>query len=177
MKTWHIHFMRRNDEVKITWHEEPFHSGEIYHLWQYLYDLKLSGVILQVYMNHSNDKKLKDFIDNLLEHGYEEEHGKIEFILKEIGVRLPPAPPDRPHVDVKDIPAGARMNDDEISRLILDELRQKMIQCSYLISLLTNESIIELFAHFHTHKINEMNKLILLIKENGWYIQPPTHVK
>lgn len=63
MKTWHIHFMRRNDEVKITWHEEPFHSGEIYHLWQYLYDLKLSGVILQVYMNHSNDKKLKDFID------------------------------------------------------------------------------------------------------------------
>ncbi|HEY4600625.1 MAG TPA: DUF3231 family protein [Cerasibacillus sp.] len=163
--------------MKPIWHEEPFHSGEIYSLWQYLYDLKLSDVILQVYMNHTNDEKLKDFIDNLLEHGFHDEHEKIEFILKEIGVRLPPAPPDRPQVDVKDIPAGARINDDEISRLLQNELRQRMTQCSYLIGLLTNESIIELFANFHAHKIDEMKKLTLLIKENGWYIQPPTHIK
>src|SRR5699024_7058255 len=95
--------------------EEPLHSGEIYYLWSYLYDAKANIVTLQVLINQSGDKDLKDMLEELLENYFEEEVQQVEGILKELGIRLPPAPPDRPNVELQDIPAGAKFNDPEIA--------------------------------------------------------------
>src|SRR5699024_5415378 len=101
---------------------EPFHAGEVYNLWSYLYNTKEYIVTLQILINHSEDEALGDFLDDLLENGFEEKEQQVEAILKEAGIRLPPAPPNRPNVEVQDIPAGARFHDPEIANLVHKEL-------------------------------------------------------
>lgn len=157
--------------------QDPFHSGEVYHLWSYLYDTKLHIVTMQVYINHTNELKLKNFLEDLLEDNYKEEEQQIEAILKEAGIRLPPGPPDRPNVNVEDIPAGARINDDEITRFIQKKLMAEKLVCTYMISMLNQEDIITLFEDFHSQKTEHEKKLVLLMKENGWFVQPPTNIK
>src|SRR5690625_2815943 len=97
-----------------NYQDEPLHAGEIFHLWSYLYDTKATLVTMQVFINHTDDRQLKDFLEDVLESCFTHEEKQIEGLLKETGIRLPPAPPDRPNVDIEDIPAGARFNDAEI---------------------------------------------------------------
>lgn len=157
--------------------EDPLHSGEIYHLWSYLSDTKMNCVILQVFINHTGDKDLKSFLEELLESCLIEEEQQVEGILKELGIRLPPAPPDRPNVELQDIPAGARLNDSEIAILIKNELTCGKMLCSYIAGIAIQEYIGSMFNEFHSDKSIYEQKLLTLIKQKGWIISPPIHVK
>ena len=156
---------------------EPFHSGEIYHLWSFLLSTKEYLVTLQVLNNHAGDQDLKDFLDDIYENGYTPEEEQVENILKNAGIRLPPAPPDRPNVEVEDIPAGARFNDPEIANLIQRELMVSKMICSYIMGICVQEDIKNLFGEFHTLKEEYDLKLAKLRKEKGWAISPPINVK
>jgi|SRR5699024_6028350 hypothetical protein len=157
--------------------EEPFHSGEIYHLWSYLYSTKATLVTLQVLTNHTGDHDLQTLLEDLTENSFTQEEQQVEAILKETGIRLPPAPPDRPNVEIQDIPAGARFNDAEIAGLVQKELMTGRLLCSYIIGIAIREDIVELFEEFHTQKSEYENKLLNITKEKGWLVSPPINVK
>jgi len=157
--------------------EEPFHSGEIFHLWSYLLHTKEYLVTLQVLNNHAGDQDLKDLLDDLDENGFTPEEQQVESILKNAGIRLPPAPPDRPNVEVEDIPAGARFNDPEIASLVQKELLTGKLLCSYLMGICVQEDMKSLFSEFHTQKEEYDVKLLKLTKEKGWAISPPINIK
>src|SRR5690625_7499085 len=112
-----------------------------------------------------------------MESNLTEEEQQVEVILKETGIRLPPAPPDKPNVEIQDIPAGARFNDPEIARLVQKELLASQLQCSYIIGMSTQEDIKNLFEEFHTRKAKLEIKLLTLAKDKGWYTPPPINVK
>src|SRR5690625_2620269 len=156
---------------------EPFHAGEVYHLWSFLLHTKEYFVTLQVLRNHAGDQKLKDFLDDFLENGIKPEEEQVESILKDAGIRLPPAPPDRPNVKVEDIPAGARFNDPEIAHLVQKELLAGKMLCSYIMGICVHEDIKTLFGEFHTLKEEYDVKLAQIRKEKGWVISPPINVK
>lgn len=156
---------------------EPFHSGEVYHLWSYLYNAKSFIVTLQILINHTEDQALGDFLDDLLENGFKEEEQQVETILKEAGIRLPPAPPNRPNVEVQDIPAGARFHDPEIVGLIHKELMTGKLKCTYMIGMSSQEDIRMLFDEFHTRKAEFDLKLTTISKEKGWIVPPPINIK
>src|SRR5690625_5986141 len=92
---------------------EPLHAGEIFHLWSYLHSTKEYLVTLQILNHHSGDEDLKAFLDDVTENSFTHEEQQIESLLKETGIRLPPAPPDCPNVELQDIPAGARCRSEE----------------------------------------------------------------
>ena len=156
---------------------EPFHSGEIYHLWSFLLRTKEYLVTLQVLNNHTGDEDLKNFLDDIYENGYTPEEEQVENILKNAGIRLPPAPPDRPNVEVEDIPAGARFNDPEIASLVQRELMVSKMTCSFIMGICVQEDIKSLFGEFHTLKEEYDLKLAKLSKEKGWTISPPINIK
>lgn len=156
--------------------EEPLHSGEIYHLWNFLYDGKANIVTLQVLINHSGEQDLKIFLEDLLENCFEEESSQIEGFLKELGIRLPPAPPDRPHVELQDIPAGARFNDAEIASIVKKELTYGRTLCSYIIGCSAQEFVRTLFEEFHSERASYEQKLLTISKEKGWITSPPISV-
>ncbi|MDY0408005.1 DUF3231 family protein [Paracerasibacillus soli] len=127
---------------------EPFHSGEVFHLWSYLYNTQCYMVTLQVFINHTDDQQLNEILNDMLENLFKEEQEQVEAILKETGIRLPPSPPDRPNVEVQDIPAGARFNDSEIVQLVLKELLNSKLACSYLVGISIFQDIRTLFQDF-----------------------------
>src|SRR5690625_3435581 len=92
---------------------EPLHAGEIFHLWSYLHSTKEYLVTLQILNHHSGDEDLKAFLDDVTENSFTHEEQQIESLLKETGIRLPPAPPERPDVELQDNPAAARFNEPE----------------------------------------------------------------
>lgn len=157
--------------------EEALHAGEIYHLWSYLKQAKFNNVFLQILINHTENETFKNFIEEIFENVFESEEQQVEIILKELGIRLPQAPPDRPHVAVEDIPAGARFNDPEIAHLLENELSNGKLLCSLLISTCTKDYLEDLFHQAISLRVEYKNKLHQLTKKNGWFISPPVHIK
>ncbi|GEL76260.1 DUF3231 family protein [Tenuibacillus multivorans] len=157
--------------------EEPLHSGEVFHLWTYLFDTKACLVTMQVLINHCGDRDLKTYLEELLENGYTQEAEQTEALLKETGIRLPPAPPDRPNVEVQDIPAGGRFNDPEIATLVNKELMSGRMMCSYIMGVSNREDIRTMFEDFHSQKEENEVKLKQIMKEKGWIVHPPINIK
>lgn len=157
--------------------EEPLHSGEVYYLWSYLYNTKGNLVTMQVLINHTGDHDLKVLLEDLLESCFTQEEQQVEALLKETGIRLPPAPPDRPNVEVQDIPAGARFNDSEIALLIQKELMNGRVMCSYITGISIHEDLRSMFEEFQTQKEEYELKLLQLTKEKGWIVSPPINIK
>lgn len=157
--------------------QEPFHAGEVYNLWSYLYNTKNALVMMQVFINHTGDQDLKTLLEDIQENCLTQEEQQVEAILKEAGIRLPPAPPDRPNVEVQDIPAGARLNDAEISVLMQKELTAGKLFCSYMMGISIQEEIHTLFDDFHNQKAEYDMKLAKMMKEKGWFISPPLNIK
>ncbi|MRX70672.1 DUF3231 family protein [Bacillus lacus] len=157
--------------------EQPLHSGEVYHLWAHLLDSKCLLVTLQVFSNHCGDPSLKIFLEDVMENCVTQEAQQVEAILKESGIRLPPAPPDRPNVAVEDIPAGARFNDPEIAAMMQKELvAGKMFQTAAAASSV-REDISSLFGEFYVQRAEYEEKLLVIQKEKGWLVLPPVNIK
>lgn len=157
--------------------DEPLHSGEVFNLWSHLLQTKESLVTLQILNNHCGDHDLKVFIEDLMENCIQQEEQQAEAILKTSGIRLPPAPPDRPNVHVEDIPAGARFNDPEIASFLRKELAAGKILCSYVMGIATREDIASMYGEFHVQKAEYEDKLLKIQKEKGWLVLPPMSLK
>src|SRR5699024_313450 len=132
--------------------EEPLHSGEVFNIWSYLHSTKAYLVTMQILINHTGNNDLKAFLEDLLENRCTQEADQTEAILKEAGLRRPPAPPDRTNVELQDIPAGARFYDAEIADLVKKELMSGKITCSYMMGIANREDIADMFEDFHTQK-------------------------
>ncbi|MCM3739332.1 DUF3231 family protein [Oceanobacillus luteolus] len=157
--------------------EDPFHTGEVYHLWNYLYRTKNLLVTMQVLINHAGDNDLKTYAEELVESCLIQEEQAVEGILKEAGIRLPPAPPDRPNVEVEDIPAGARFHDPEIATIIQKELMSTRAESSYVTGIALREDLRTMFGEFHDQQEEYEQKLVNIAKEKGWLVLPPINIK
>lgn len=157
--------------------EEPLHAGEVYYLWSYLYDMKSNLVTMQVLINQTGDHDLEAILEDLSENCFTQEEQQVEALLKETGIRLPPAPPDRPNVEVQDIPAGAKFNDPEIALLVQKALMHGRVMCSYIIGVSLREDLRDMFSDFLTQKEEYELKLLQLSKEKGWLVLPPVNLK
>ncbi|PWW32181.1 uncharacterized protein DUF3231 [Cytobacillus oceanisediminis] len=157
--------------------DEPLHSGEVFNLWSHLYATKAYLVTLQVLINHTGDHDLKVFLEDLMENCIQQEEQQTEAILKTNGIRLPPAPPSRPDVQLEDIPAGARFNDPEIAGLVQKELMAGKIMNSYVMGIAAREDIAQMYGEFHVQKAEYEEKLLKITKDKGWLVLPPLNLK
>ncbi|WP_409298363.1 DUF3231 family protein [Peribacillus sp. SCS-26] len=157
--------------------DEPLHSGEVFYLWTNLFETKAFLVTLQVLINHSGDHDLKLFLGDLKDNCLKPGADQVENILKETGIRLPPAPPDRPNVEVQDIPAGARFYDPEIAAMVLKEVNAGMLTASMIMGLSIRKDITELFDTTHSQLAEYAGKLLDVTKDKGWIVPPPLMVK
>ncbi|WP_102028605.1 DUF3231 family protein [Salirhabdus sp. Marseille-P4669] len=157
--------------------DEPLHSGEIYHLWSHLFATKSYLVTLQVLINHTGDKDLKALLEDFMENCIKQEEQQSEAILSTNGIRLPPAPPARPSVDVNDIPAGARFNDPEIAFLVQKEIVAGKLLCTFIMGIAIREDIAQMYGEFLDQKTEYEEKLLKMTKEKGWLVPPPLNIK
>ncbi|GGA52888.1 hypothetical protein GCM10007416_27490 [Kroppenstedtia guangzhouensis] len=127
-------------------------------------------------LNHTGDEDLRNFIEDLIKTGKQEEE-QIERLLKENGVALPPTPPERPVANLESIPVGARFNDSEIAISIARDLTTGMVACSQAMGGSIREDIGMMYGQFHIKKAQAGTTLLRMQKEKGWLVPPPLHIQ
>ncbi|MFD2370471.1 DUF3231 family protein [Brevibacillus sp. GCM10020057] len=155
---------------------EPMHYGEVFGIWSYLSVSKGLLVGYQTFINHTGDKDLKNFLEDLIR-TMKPEIEQVEKMLKVNGVAPPPAPPERPVASLESIPVGARFNDPEIAVGVATNLAAGMVACSQIIGQCIREDIATMFAQFHQAKVQATGRLLRISKEKGWLVPPPLHLQ
>lgn len=153
---------------------EPMHYGEIFAAWSYLSVAQSTFVENQVMINHTGDKDLEKFLEDYSEL-LESQISELSELLKKNGVTLPPAPPERPKVNLEDIPAGARLMDSEIANAKAKLIATALMSCSTIMGIATREDIGIMFGRFHAKKAKFAGTLLNLLKEKCWLTLPPLH--
>jgi len=154
--------------------DEPMHYGEVFSTWSFLLVGKGMNAAYQTMLNHAGDEDLKKLIVEAID-ACQQEAKQIEELLKENGIGLPPAPPDRPEACLNDIPVGARFQDPELAAKLSADIAGGLVSCSTIIGQSIREDIATLFAQFHAQKVTLGAKVLRLNKEKGWLIPPPLH--
>lgn len=154
--------------------EEPLHYGEVVSVWSFLFGMKNGIAAYQTLLNHAGDEDLKKLIEDAIRMD-QQDMKQLETILKENGIALPPAPPERPNACLEDIPVGARFQDPEISAMLSKNVAEGLLACSQVIGQAIREDIAMLFGQFHSQKAAFGAKVLRLNKEKGWLVPPPLH--
>lgn len=155
---------------------EPMHYGEVFGVWSYLSASKGLFVGYQTYINHTGDKDLKNFLEDLTRN-MKSEMEQIETLLKANGIAPPPTPPERPVASLESIPVGARFNDPEIAASVSADLASGLIACSQIIGQSIREDISMMFGQIHNAKAQAGARLLRISKEKGWLVPPPLHLQ
>jgi hypothetical protein len=155
--------------------DEPLHYGEVFDIWAS--DLAGNGMIAgyQVLLNHAGDDDLKKLLKEAI-NLCQQQNKQIEELLKENGIGLPPAPPERPDICLNDIPVGARVQDPEIAATLSVDTAAALVACSQIIGKSIREDVATMYGQFHIQKAALGAKLLRLNKEKGWLIPPPLHI-
>lgn len=155
--------------------EEPLHYGEVFDIWSALMAGNSSIAVYQTLKNHAGDSDLRDLLTEAIEQC--QDHKKqLEALLKENGVGLPPAPPDRPAANLEDIPPGARFLDNEIGAKLSADIAAGVVMCSQIMGKSIREDVALMFGQFHVQKAALGAKLLRLNKQKGWLVPPPLHL-
>ncbi len=154
--------------------DEPMHYGEVFSLWSYVLTGNKMIADHQMLLNHVGDEDLKKLIKDSIDGG-QQEVKQVEEILKQNGIALPPAAPEPPHVEINDIPTGARFQDADVAASVSAKIATGLVTCSQIMGQSIREDIAMMFGQFHMNKAALGGKLLKLTKEKGWLIPPPLH--
>lgn len=155
---------------------EPLHYGEIFGSWLFLSVEQGLIAAYETFLNHTGDEDLKRLLREWIEQ-CRSDIEPIKTILKENGIGLPPAPPERAEACLEDIPAGARFQDAEIAALLSREVTAGLVSCSSLIGQSIREDLALMYSQIHAKKLAFGGKLLRLTKEKGWLVPPPLQMK
>ncbi|MFC6332640.1 DUF3231 family protein [Paenibacillus septentrionalis] len=156
--------------------EQPLHYGEVYTLWMSSWGAKGSVSCYELYLNHAGDKDLKKIINDLLDQK-KLEIKEIDAILLENGIAPPPVLPERPSVELDDIPVGARFTDPEIAAKLSVEASASLVGCSTAMGQSIREDIGALYGKYHLTMTALGLRILEMSKEKGWLMPPPLHVQ
>lgn len=155
---------------------EPMHYGEVFGVWSYLTVTKGLLAGYQTFINHTGDKDLRTFLEDMTQN-MKQEIEQIENLLKNNGIGLPPSPPERPTTTLESIPVGARFNDPEIAARVTLDIAAGLVSCSQIMGQSIREDIATMFGQFHMSKATYGARLLRINKDKGWLVPPPLHLQ
>ncbi len=155
--------------------KEPMHYGEVFASWSYLLGAQAMIPGYQTLMNHTGDGDLKDLLREMIETARGEVK-QLQELLKQNGIAIPPAPPEKPECTIESIPPGARIMDQEVAARVTGDIAAGMAACSQAVAQCIREDIALMFGQFLQKKAQHGASLLRINKEKGWLVPPPLHV-
>lgn len=155
--------------------DEYLHYGEAYNIWAHLLKAKGCYVKYQILINHSEDSDLMSFLQSMIDNVILPEIKKMETILSENGIQIPPASEERPKADYQDIPVGARLTDPDIAACVHNDIAMNLVACSQIIGLSIRADIAKMFVAHHMELVKYGGDLLNIIKKKGWLVMPPVY--
>lgn len=152
--------------------DQPLHIGEAFDLYTALTIAQSTISTYQLYFNHAGDPDLKSLLKDIIEMDRENAM-QLQKPLKANGVPLPPAPAERPSVDVDMIPAGAKFTDQEIAMRVQADTAGSLVAISQAMGKTMREDLAMIYVKMHQQGITVGARLLQLMKEKNWIVPPP----
>ncbi|WP_419873677.1 DUF3231 family protein [Candidatus Pristimantibacillus sp. PTI5] len=151
----------------------PLHVGEVMNLWFYLAASEQTMRGEQISFNIVQDAELKENLKEIINNVHAPIIKEITEFLRVEGVSLPSTTPEKPIGDFRDIPEGAKLNDEEVSNLMQFNM---VLGINYACRGLTESvrpDVAAMFAKFQIMKVTYSLPLKDLAMKKGWFKQPP----
>ncbi|MEH6938613.1 DUF3231 family protein [Bacillus sp. JJ664] len=155
--------------------DEPLHYGEVFALWTSISVAKFKLDSYQVYINHTGDGELKEFLKQVIETSIKPSIKELEEILLHNDIAVPPTPAERPEADLEQIPVGARFQDAQVAYMVAADIAGTVVACSQGVSQSIREDIGLFFAQMGAKKAKDGAALLQIMKNKGWLVPPPLH--
>ncbi|WP_261375925.1 DUF3231 family protein [Brevibacillus brevis] len=151
---------------------EQMHSGEVFGVWKYLSVTKSLLPTYQKLLNHTDEKDLRKFVEDLIG-TMKQEIEQADQLLKVNGIGLPPSSPESSTTNSESIPINARFSTSEIASGLSINIATDLSTCSLIMGQSSREDIFEMFNKFHMEKAQYGERLLRMNKEKGWIAPPP----
>ncbi len=155
--------------------DEPMHYGEVYGLFTHLSLAKAALDGYQLYLNHTGDKDLRKFIEDVIQNSIKPSIEEMEKALVANDIAIPPTPAERPSVDLEQIPVGARMQDVQVAYAISRDIATGLTSMATLIGQCIREDIAMMLTKFSAQSMKNGAALLQMMKDKGWLMPPPLH--
>lgn len=155
--------------------KKHLHYGEAFGAWTHLMKAMGCGAKYQLLANHARDSELRGFLMNMINDVVNPEVKAISQLLKDEGVQLPPAAPERPAVDGDQIPPAARFNDNEVAMCVQHDIAMAMMETMQIVAQATRPDFAMMFGKHHAQLVMQGARLLKLMADKGWLVEPPLH--
>lgn len=154
--------------------KRPLNAGEVMNLWFYLIGTNQTLRIDQVAFNTTTDKELKTKLEEVINEVHNPMIKELTEFFKQEGIKMPDTTPEKPFVrDLKEIPAEIKLNDEEITNLLLYNLYIGINAATRGLTESVRTDVGFLFAKYQMMKMTYAITLKDLMKKRGWLHFPP----
>ncbi len=155
--------------------KSPLNVGEVMNLWFYLIGTNQTLRIDQIAYNTTQDMELKAMLEEVINAVHNPMIFEITEFFKLEGVPLPDTTPEKPFVEnLKEIPAEVHMTDEEITNLLLYNLRIGIHAAVRGLTESVRSDVGMMFAKYQIMKMSFAIRLKDLMKRKGWLRTPPS---
>lgn len=151
----------------------PPHIGEAFNAWSYDVAAKESRILCLMMLNHTNDPDLKEAIEHFVADVLEPQAKQLTDFLRNEGIDMPAGTGDKAKADEQQIPAGAKMTDNEIANMLIVKLNGLLLFCFMGLFSGVRDDISAMFINFQAHVIAQVYSFKKLMQRRGWLLLPP----
>ncbi|USK72294.1 DUF3231 family protein [Peribacillus asahii] len=164
-------------EPFIDGEKKPLNVMEVTNLWFFLLGTETTMRNEEIGYNLAQDVELKQILKDVKESIHIPIRNEISEFLKKEGVPLPPTTPEKPIGDYRDIPEGAKLNDEEITNLMSYNLAQGITYASRGLTESIRADVGLIFSKIIMKKMIASLTVKQYLERHEWLRIPPYYKK
>lgn len=152
--------------------KKPMHVGEVMACWTYYAAIKEMSNYEEMALNTTTDQKVKDVLVEAYQMSQSQVE-RMEKLLIQEGIPLPPTSPKKPNSSPDDIPPGVKATDDELVNGLSVKLAVGIVECASAQAQAIRNDVGMLWAEFQSEMLTFSAKLKPFMQKRGWLKVPP----
>ncbi|HYG58976.1 MAG TPA: DUF3231 family protein [Symbiobacteriaceae bacterium] len=153
--------------------KSALHAGEAFSLWTYDVALQEVHALGQLMLNHTADRELTDFIENLITDLGQAQEAELHKLMRNEGIEFPALTAQKPLANSTDLPAGARFTETEIANLLVVKVQGLLILAHGALLQSIRNDMGAMWYRYHSGLLVHSFKLKQLMERRGWLRHPP----
>lgn len=153
--------------------KRPLHVGEVMNLWFYLIGTEQTLRGDQISYNICQDEDLKKKLDEVIHDVHFPMIQELKEFFNKEGIPLPSTTPQKTPGDYRNIPEGAKMNDEEIANFLAYNLVVGINAAVRGLTESVRADVGYMFVKFQMMKVAYSVTLKKLMDDKGWLNVPP----
>lgn len=150
----------------------PLHVGEVMGCWTYLTALVEMLRFEEIGLNTTTDDEVKEMLNDAYKL-CKAQADRLESFLKEEGIPLPETSAPKPNSSPQNIPAGARITDEELANGVSIKVALAIVECATGQAQSIRLDVGIMWAEFQSEMLTFSASLKQMLRQRGWLKTPP----